>query len=225
MSKRQKFRLISDRRNLISFLLCCLAVVALAVGIAVNAGRYSSGSLPEDEVYRRLWYSLFCLLSFAALFLFEFLLKFRFPLFLECSLIVFAFFALGGGTVFGLYRIVPVYDKLLHGVAGALFGGVGVCFAASLIPPPPRSRDKRTALIVFFGILFSVAVSALWEIFEFAAATLLPNLVQAQITAADTVWDLGASCIGALVFLLPVMYLAFADHKRLRFLEREQDEE
>lgn len=75
------------------------------------------------------------------------------------------FYAMGPmlGKAFKLYYLTNWWDKLLHTSAGFVFAVLGTCLATQL----NRGRETSTVLQVLFGICFSVAVSALWELVEF----------------------------------------------------------
>lgn len=67
------------------------------------------------------------------------------------------------GKAFKLYYLTNWWDKLLHTSAGFLFAVFGTYLAGCL----NKGRDTSFALQVLFGIFFSIAVSALWELVEF----------------------------------------------------------
>lgn len=75
------------------------------------------------------------------------------------------FYAMGPmlGKAFKLYYLTNWWDKLLHTSAGFVFAVLGTCLAAQL----NRGREISSVLQVLFGICFSIAVSALWELVEF----------------------------------------------------------
>ena len=75
------------------------------------------------------------------------------------------FYALGPmlGKAYRLYYLTHWWDKLLHTSAGFVFGVLGICLCRAL----NHGKETSLALEVVFGICFSVAVSAVWELVEF----------------------------------------------------------
>lgn len=67
------------------------------------------------------------------------------------------------GKAYKLYYLTNWWDKLLHTSAGFVFAVLGAWLATRL----NRGRELSLPLQVLFGICFSVAVSALWELVEF----------------------------------------------------------
>lgn len=67
------------------------------------------------------------------------------------------------GKAFKLYYLTNWWDKLLHTSAGFVFAVLGAWLATAL----NRGKDTTLLLQVLFGVFFSIAVSALWELVEF----------------------------------------------------------
>lgn len=67
------------------------------------------------------------------------------------------------GKAFKLYYLTNWWDKLLHTSAGFLFAVFGTYLAVIL----NRGKDTSLLLQMLFGVVFSIAVSALWEMVEF----------------------------------------------------------
>lgn len=67
------------------------------------------------------------------------------------------------GKAFKLYYLTNWWDKLLHTSAGFLFAVFGTYLAVKL----NQGRDTSLLLQVLFGICFSIAISAVWELVEF----------------------------------------------------------
>lgn len=67
------------------------------------------------------------------------------------------------GKAYKLYYLTNWWDKLLHTCGGVAFAAVGTCLAAGL----NGGRDTSPVLLGVFGLCFSIAVSAVWELFEF----------------------------------------------------------
>lgn len=67
------------------------------------------------------------------------------------------------GKVFKLYYVTNWWDKLLHTSGGFVFAVLGSCFAFRL----NGKKDTSLALRAVFGLCFSIALSAVWELFEY----------------------------------------------------------
>lgn len=85
-------------------------------------------------------------------------------------------YALGGliGNGYGLYYLTAWWDKGLHTLAGVLFALFGMFLAARLNREKPCSLWLR----VVFALCFSMAISVLWEFFEFFADRLIGTDMQ-----------------------------------------------
>lgn len=100
----------------------------------------------------------------------EYFLRVRFtPLFLGMV----AFLIVGSflGCGYDLYTTFPVSDKILHGVSGALFASLGCVLARVALG---GEGEKHFYLCLFFGVLFSLSVALMWELFERLSDRLLP---------------------------------------------------
>ena len=67
------------------------------------------------------------------------------------------------GKAYKLYYLTNWWDKLLHTTGGLVFAVVGVCLARGL----NGGQEVSPALQAVFGLCFSVAVAAVWELFEY----------------------------------------------------------
>lgn len=66
-----------------------------------------------------------------------------------------------------LYYIIPFWDKLLHIMGGVMFVFFGI-FLFELL----GGDTKKWALCCVFALCFSLALSVLWELYEFGSDTL-----------------------------------------------------
>jgi len=108
------------------------------------------------------------------------------------------------GYIQGYYILLyPYYDKVAHLVSGtavALLGFLGVIFLDKY-----WKMTLTTPFIIFFTIIFSVALGAFWEMYEFFMDMFfggsLAGLMQNGLD--DTMWDmifvLGGSVIVAIL--------------------------
>lgn len=223
----KNIRFFSQKRNLAALVVCAVLLAGLIAGVILSAVLYRNGAIPADNFQRRMMFAGLCLLLCAAVFLAELILRVRFPVFLELSLAVFAFACLAGGTVFDLYNIIPVWDKILHTLSGVLFSAAGLCLALPLIGKQITGA-RRIAVCVIVAALFSLAVGYLWEIYEFTVDCIDPSsncqrwengliealpdgtyLVDDRRGSAllDTMGDMIVNLIGTIAFLVPVLFV------------------
>ncbi len=78
------------------------------------------------------------------------------------------------GKSFKLYYTTKWWDKLLHTSAGLVFAVLGVFLAERM----NGGRELSLGLRVVFGICFSMAVSAAWELVEFGVDSFLGGDMQ-----------------------------------------------
>lgn len=75
------------------------------------------------------------------------------------------FYAIGAmlGHSWKFYYLLPGWDKLLHLIGGVVFAILGIYLPSLILKKNPES-PLMTAL---FALCFSIAVSAVWEFFEY----------------------------------------------------------
>ena len=88
------------------------------------------------------------------------------------------------GDAYQMYDRIPIWDKLLHTTGGVVFAMFGAYLPGLL------NKGHKTSVLMcaVFAVCFSVAVSALWEFYEFGADQLLGLDMQRDtfITAIDS---------------------------------------
>ena len=88
------------------------------------------------------------------------------------------------GDAYQMYDRIPIWDKLLHTTGGLVFAMFGAYLPGLL------NKGHKTSVLMcaVFAVCFSVAVSALWEFYEFGADQLLGLDMQRDtfITAIDS---------------------------------------
>ncbi len=87
---------------------------------------------------------------------------FALPLYLFCLL-----YAIGPmlGHCLNLYRTVPIWDKLLHTAGGIVFAVAGIF----LFQKFGTSDRKNIWLTALFAVCFSMALSVIWEFYEYGS--------------------------------------------------------
>ena len=103
--------------------------------------------------------------------------------------VVFSLYALGPilGAVYALYYVTWWWDDLLHALAGVLFAIFGAYIAIAL----NKNSKTHYLLSALFGLLFSMGIAVLWELFEYSADMLLGSDMQ-----ADTIVNYLATKVG-----------------------------
>jgi len=97
----------------------------------------------------------------------------------------------------GEYYIVfsPYYDKIAHLVSSLTVSTLG--FIAILVIDRIKNLRLTTGLIVFSVVIFTMGLSALWEIYEFTFDLFFG--MQLQHGLEDTMYDLIINLFGAMI--------------------------
>lgn len=138
--------------------------------------------------------------------------KFRFelPSLLYGFYIVFLYCAIFLGEVRNFYYLVPQWDSVCHFCSSMMMGFFGLMVVTIL------NRDRHLAVslspffVCLFAFCFSVALGAVWEIYEFAADGLFGMNMQKFMLAdgtvlaghaalADTMKDIIVDVLGSLL--------------------------
>lgn len=103
-----------------------------------------------------------------------------------------------GSNVFDLYRTVVGWDLVVHFVCTGVIAATGyLVLARCLVVPGQGGADfrKRTAIVVCTAL--GLAVSAIWEMIEWAGRTFIT--AEIFVTYQDTIGDMAVGGLGALV--------------------------
>ena len=135
---------------------------------------------------------------------------FKFPDWMLILYNIFLYCAIFLGEVRNYYINVPIWDDILHGFSGVMAG----FFAFMLISVALRRSGKSQSampplLVALFAFVFSVAIGALWEIYEFSLDAFLELNMQkyrendgtmliGREAVFDTMKDIVIDTIGAL---------------------------
>lgn len=122
----------------------------------------------------------------------------------ELLTIAFIFAAVFLGEMRGFYGRIWWWDIALHTTSGGLLGIFGFLLVYLLNANPNIHLDMRPGFVAFFAFCFSVAIGAVWEIFEFAMDQLFGMNMQKPMFGdmsglTDTMWDLIVDAVGALL--------------------------
>ena len=91
--------------------------------------------------------------------------KIEFPDILEITVYIFLFSTEILGEVNEFYVHINNWDAVMHTLSGFVIAGIGVSLVNIL--NKENHLKLKPIYIVFFGFCFSMAISAIWEIFEY----------------------------------------------------------
>ena len=131
-------------------------------------------------------------------------------------ILAFTFSAIYLGNVWDLYRIIPIYDKLLHLLSGVIIAIIGFVLFLYLNNGNIKG-DFNTYFVVIFSIIFSIAAAGLWEIWEFSTDMLFGFHSQNN-SLIDTMMDIICGSIMGIIANIPI-YL-YIKGKNISFIEK-----
>lgn len=135
-------------------------------------------------------------------------------------ILAFTFSSIYLGNVWDLYRIIPIYDKLLHLLSGVIIAVIGLVLFLYLNNGNIKG-DFNTYFVVIFSIIFSIAAAGLWEIWEFSTDMLFGFHSQNN-SLIDTMMDIICGSIMGIIANIPI-YL-YIKGKNISFIEKIIDE-
>ena len=135
-------------------------------------------------------------------------------------ILAFTFSAIYLGNVWDLYRIIPIYDKLLHLLSGVIIAIIGFVLFLYLNNGNIKG-DFNTYFAVIFSIIFSIAAAGLWEMWEFSTDMLFGFHSQNN-SLIDTMMDIICGSIMGIIANIPI-YL-YIKGKNISFIEKIIDE-
>jgi len=131
----------------------------------------------------------------------------RIPAEFEILALLFVFAALFLGEVRGYYERYWWWDIALHTSSGCLLGILGFLLVYVLNETDRIDVHMRPRFVALFAFFFSVAMGAVWEIFEFTMDQVFGMNMQKPMFGdpsglTDTMWDLIVDTLGALIISL-----------------------
>ncbi|HLP80157.1 MAG TPA: hypothetical protein VK158_05960 [Acidobacteriota bacterium] len=138
------------------------------------------------------------------------------PIEVDFAATVFVFLSLVMGDVRGYYDRFWWWDIVLHSFSGLLLGLVGFAIVYVLVTyaSPHRIGPILTSI---FSFCFAVTIGAIWELIEFAVGATTHYVMQHGL--ADTMGDILADCIGALI-AAALIYGFLVEKMKWRFISR-----
>lgn len=149
-------------------------------------------------------------------------LKERFSIFipfeLDLALGGFTYLALFLGSLNKFYDRFPLWDGVLHFQSGILLGVFGYVMIFILNDQKKGRIKLSPGFLSFFAFTFSLALGALWEIFEYLV-DLSTHIGMQETGLPDTMSDLMVNAIGALI-ITTIGYFWMHRHFRIPFTPR-----
>ena len=140
------------------------------------------------------------------------------PFELDLAIVSFIFFTLFLGSLRDFYELFPLWDTVLHFQSGILLGIVGFVLIYILNEQKTKRLELNPGFISFFAVTFSLAISVVWEIYEYIVDTFLGFNMQ-ETGLPDIMGDLIFNAIGALIVGL-VGYFWMRRRQKLPFTPR-----
>lgn len=187
--------------NLITLIFLCLLVVTLIYNITFQSG----------SKVQRIVLCFACVIVTKIFFSITFLKKSKAT---YVSTILFIIISMYLGNILNFYTYIPSYDKILHLSSGMIIGIIGIVIYAYFTKDELKKINPM--FMVFFSIIFTIALAAGWEIWEFTTDRVFG--LQSQLNSlVDTMTDIICGTVGGLIVLIPIY--KFAKGKKNRFLE------
>lgn len=151
-------------------------------------------------LYYREWgaflYSVLALILMYLPVLIKSRINIKLPIEFDFVLVIFMYAAVFLGKVGHAYERFWWWDAALHASSGFILAFIGFLVLYINIE---RKKIQASRLLIWVSIFsFSLALGALWEIFEFGVDRLLNGNLQ-RGSLHDTMWDLIVDSIGAIV--------------------------
>lgn len=219
-------------------------LIALDVaGLIWNGVRLGTNAIDFAKFSHVLMHFFISLGTISAVFLAEYVFRFRVSVPLAICCCIFAFCANTISNVFCMYDYFRRWDKILHSVSGILFAVIGLGLALLLVKNQPDGK-RKVLTVILIAFLIVLAEGYLWEMFEFTVDTVdvnsntqgwMDGLVQIGANGEyqipdgmyltslrrggailDTMSDLILNFAGGLLFLIPCLVLFLKDTSRMQ---------
>ena len=115
----------------------------------------------------------------------------------ELLAVIFIYASLFLGEVHGYYVRFWWWDIVLHTSSGFLIGILGFLLVYVLNEKKEIELDMKPGFVALFAFVFSIAIGAIWEMFEYGMDSFFGTEMQ-KSGLTDTMWDLIVNSIGAL---------------------------
>jgi hypothetical protein len=144
--------------------------------------------------------------------------KIYIPIELDVALVSFVFFNLYLGSFHNYYEQFAWFDGVSHFLSGILLGIVGFVLVYFLNERGSKALILSPGFVSLFAVTFSLAVSVVWEIYEYTIDLLLGFNMQ-ENGLPDTMGDFIVNFVGAVIVAI-IGYIWMKKHKILPFIFR-----
>ena len=135
-------------------------------------------------------------------------IRLEIPSFMMIVYALFLYCAIYLGEVRNFYFIVPHWDTVLHTFSGVAIGALGFSLVNILNKTESLHLSLSPVFVALFAFGFSVSLGVIWEIYEFAADSILQTNMQkfalesgelliGRAALSDTMKDLIVDVIGS----------------------------
>ncbi|MGL4763289.1 MAG: hypothetical protein ACRC6T_17240 [Sarcina sp.] len=139
--------------------------------------------------------------------------KFKVSPFLNVTVQFFIFVSMFLGKLNNYYGKFSWWDLFLHAVSGIVI--FIVAYMVFLLQNDCNKDNVKPVLIITYTLLFAVAMTAIWETWEFSGDKLL-GLNSQGGSLQDTMEDIVAGSVGPLL-MVPVLYYYLKGKKNILF--------
>lgn len=190
---------------LISFI---APVIYLIFRLTFMSDMFDNGRSRADYVLMLIQ----CILGAIAIHIPTFLskkLNIKIPVFMYIMFMLFLYCAIFLGEVGSFYYLIPHWDDILHLFSSMMTGFLGYMIVSILNGHENARVNLSPVFIAIFAFCFSVAIGAIWEIYEFSIDGILGLNSQkfrlengteliGRSALTDTMKDIIVDCLGAL---------------------------
>ncbi|MGL5823158.1 MAG: hypothetical protein ACRCYE_16250 [Sarcina sp.] len=139
--------------------------------------------------------------------------KFKTSPFLNFMVQFFIFISMFLGKVNNFYGKFSWWDLFLHAVSGIVI--FIVAYTVFLLQNDCKTSNVKPVLVITYTLLFAVAMTAVWEMWEFTGDQLF-GLNSQGASLLDTMEDIIAGSTGPLL-MVPVLYFYLKGKKNILF--------
>lgn len=148
-------------------------------------------------------------------------LKIDFPSELEIAILLFLVASIYFGEIHDFYYRYWWWDTVLHLLSGIIIGMIAFALIYILNDYEKVKFNLSPFFIALFVFCFTLALGALWEIFEFAVDQIFgANMQKSGIV--DTMWDLIADAVGG--FIVAFIGYLYLKGKEFRIVTKYKDQ-
>lgn len=151
------------------------AVVVLEMSASIVSIFIANDATTLDTAISNVFLGVFTIIMFSLPFLIESKWHVSVPKYLKIIVLIFLFFGLVLGNMYGFVSSVKGYDKMMHILSGVMISIIGF----EIVHFTTKSKVEHeipAGLISVFAFAFSVSLLVLWEFYEFFVDTIAYQL-------------------------------------------------